>query len=185
MVGALEQRAVTELRAAGAGKIAGYAAVFERPSKDLGGFRESIRPGAFTRSLASDDAGNILALYEHDRQKPIGRVGSGTLKLSEDKRGLAFEIELPDTTTGRDLDVLVKRGDVSGASFAFTTPKGGDQWTEESGMYHRTLLDVNLHEITVTSAPAYADTTVAMRALSGQNCMDRNAITLALLEIGA
>lgn len=158
----MESRCVYELRTAGNGRLEGYAAVFNSVSRDLGGFTESIQPGAFARSLR--DADNVLALYDHDRRSVLGRVGSGTLKLAEDSRGLQFSINLPDTTVARDLGVLVTRGDVSGASFAFTVPAGGDTWSELNGKAHRTLMDVTLHEITVTANPAYMDTEVAKRA---------------------
>ena len=163
MSGALEVRSAIELRASGAGRLEGYAAVFGKPSQDLGGFTESVRRGAFTRSLASP--AGILALYDHDSRSILGRVGAGTLRLAEDTRGLHFEIDLPQTSIGGDLAVLVQRGDVAGASFAFTTPKGGDHWSLRDGNPHRELLDVNLHEITVTANPAYLDTEVAKRHL--------------------
>ena len=163
MNGALEVRSAVELRATGAGRLEGYAAVFGASSQDLGGFTESIRPGAFKRSLASPAA--ILALYDHDSRSILGRVGAGTLRLMEDTRGLQFEIDLPKTTIASDLSVLVQRGDVAGASFSFTTPKGGDHWSLRHDKPHRELIDVNLHEITVTASPAYLDTEVAKRSM--------------------
>lgn len=163
MNGALEVRAAVELRATSAGKLEGYAAVFNSSSQDLGGFTESVRPGAFKRSLASP--AGILALYDHDTRSILGRCGAGTLRLAEDSRGLHFEVDLPKTSIGSDLAVLVQRGDVAGASFAFTTPKGGDYWSLRDGDPHRELVDVNLQEITVTANPAYLDTEVAKRHL--------------------
>jgi HK97 family phage prohead protease len=106
-----------------------------------------------------------MALYGHDEKSVLGRVGSGTLRLQENQRGLFFEVDLPPTQVARDLAALVERRDVAGASFAFTVPKGGDHWSEVNGKPHRSLLDVSLHEITVTSNPAYVDTTVAKRNL--------------------
>ena len=161
--GAIEIRAAAELRASGGNTLDGYAAVFNTVSRDLGGFTEEIHPGAFSRSLAS--AEQVMALYDHDRRSVLGRVGAETLKLAQDTRGLHFTIDLPDTQVGRDLSVLVKRGDIAGASFAFTTPRGGDSWSERSGIPHRTLMDVDLHEITVCGDPAYPDTSVATRSL--------------------
>jgi len=163
MNGALETRPAIELRAPSSGRLEGYCAVFNAMSRDLGGFTESIQPGAFSRSLA--DADHIMALYDHDRKSVLGRVGAGTLRLQENQRGLFFEVDLPPTQTAKDLAVLVERRDVAGASFAFTIPKGGDHWTEVNGKPHRSLLDVSLHEITITSVPAYPDTTVAKRNL--------------------
>jgi HK97 family phage prohead protease len=98
-------------------------------------------------------------------QLVLGRRSAGTLRLHEDQRGLAFEIDLPQTMAAADLLVSVERGDVRGASFAFSTPKGGDKWEMRGGQVVRELLDVDLHEITVTAQPAYLDTDVARRAL--------------------
>ena len=67
--------------------------------------------------------------------------------------------------TARDLLVSVQRGDVKGASFAFSTPAGGDRWSMRGNTVLRELLDVDLHEVTITANPAYTDTTVAMRSL--------------------
>jgi len=159
----METRRAYELRQEGNNRLSGYAAVFGAVSRDLGGFTESIREGAFTRTLSDGD--NILALYGHDDKSILGRVGAGTLKLREDQRGLWFEIDLPPTSTAKDLAALVERRDVAGASFAFTVPKGGDHWSELNGKPHRQLLDVSLHEITITGNPAYPDTTVAKRGL--------------------
>jgi HK97 family phage prohead protease len=161
-----ERRVAIELRASGDQKsprLVGHAAVFNSPSQDLGGFTEIIRPGTFARSLATSDH-DQLALVQHMPQLVLGRRSAGTLRLHEDARGLAFEIDVPDTSTARDLLVSVQRGDVRGASFAFSTPKNGDRWEVRGGSTVRELLDVNLHEITITAQPAYSDTTVAMRS---------------------
>jgi len=157
----MERRNAIELRMPSPGRLVGYAAVFDKRSRDLGGFTESVHPGAFTRSLGNSE--NVMALYDHDGKSVLGRVGAGTLKLEEDERGLRFEIDLPPTTVGKDLAALVERNDVAGASFAFTVPKGGDKWRTEDRSVHRELLEVNLHEITITGNPAYPDTSVAKR----------------------
>ena len=111
----LEVRTATGLSLPSPGKLVGYAAVFDSPA-DLGEFVEVVRPGAFTRSL--QQAGGIVALYDHERRSILGKVSAGTLQVTQDTKGLAFELNLPDTSVGRDLAVLVERGDVSGCSFA-------------------------------------------------------------------
>jgi uncharacterized protein len=162
----IERRVAVEIRAGGDKKsprLVGHAAIYNSPSQDLGGFVEIVRPGAFTRTLKSDR--DPLALVQHMPQLVLGRRSAGTLRLHEDQRGLAFEIDVPDTTAARDLMVSVERGDVRGASFAFSTPKGGDKWEMRGDKVMRELLDVDLHEITVTAQPAYLDTSVARRCL--------------------
>lgn len=146
-------------------RLAGYAAVFDSASDDLGGFTETIRPGAFARSL-QDNKSDPLALVHHMPHLVLGRRSAGTLRLNEDKKGLAFEIDLPDTQTARDVATSVERGDIRGASFAFSVPGGGDRWTFGAGVARRELLDVDLHEITITARPAYPDTEVAQRTLA-------------------
>ncbi len=88
----IERRSTIELRSSN-GRLEGYAAVWGAWSADLGGFRERVQHGAFTRSLREPDG--ILALYDHVSPYVLGRVGAGTLKLAEDTRGLHFDIDLP------------------------------------------------------------------------------------------
>jgi HK97 family phage prohead protease len=157
----LEIRSGLALRAASQGRLVGLAAVFDKPSQDLGGFVEVIRPGAFRRSLV--DADYVRALYNHDDAQVLGRVGAGTLRLQETHEGLSFELDLPPTGYGKDLAVLVERGDVSGCSIGFRVRDGGERWTMDTPAL-RELLDLELVEITVTGNPAYRDTTVALRS---------------------
>lgn len=159
-----------ELRAGGTltakGKtLAGYAAVFNSEAP-LPGFVEVIRSGAFAKSLAAGS--NIRALWHHQTDALLGTTKGGTLKLSEDAKGLLFELALPDTTHGRDLAVLVDRGDVAGCSFGFRVADGGDRWEQRGGQLVRELLAVDLLEITLTHDPAYQDTTVALRSKAGR-----------------
>ena len=137
--------------------LSGYAAVFDSPAM-IGNIQEVIRKGAFTRSLSSLDAPKIKAIYEHDTSQLLGRLGSNTLRLSEDEKGLRFELDLPNTTLGNDVAELVKRGDLSGCSFGFIVRS--ENWTNTS----REILDVDLFEITLTSDPAYEATSVNIRS---------------------
>lgn len=144
-------------------KIAGYAAKFNSLSEDLGGFREKIVPGAFASSLQTQD---ICAFWSHDPAQILGRTSANTLQLTEDQYGLAFSIEMPDTQCGRDALVSIKRGDVKGMSFGFDVEN--DTWDRDAeGNVIRTLLEVNLFEISPTSIPAYPSTSVSSRALDG------------------
>jgi HK97 family phage prohead protease len=171
----LERRFATELRTAGR-RIEGYAATFATEA-DLGSFRERIAPGAFRAALASD----ILALLDHDPGKVLGRSRSGTLRLTEDAKGLAFSLDVPDTSSGRDVLALAERGDLGGMSFGFKVPKGGEEWEGDT----RTLRAIDLKEISVVSAwPAYEGTEVALRARRGlqQSEHARRARAILLAE---
>src|SRR5262245_47672849 len=152
----LERRAIVgELRAKGR-RLVGYAATFGAEAR-IGNFTETIAPGAFAATLKERD--DILALLDHDPSKVLARTRSGTLRLSEDKQGLAFDLDVPATTIGNDVLALAERGDIGGASFAFTVKS--DKWDGE----RRTLEAVELHEVSVVSAwPAYEGTIVQARA---------------------
>lgn len=140
--------------------IAGYAAVFNS-SADIGGyFREIILPGAFADTLKTAD---VRAYFDHDRGRVLGRSKAGTLRLSEDAKGLAVEIDLPDTSDGRDVRALLERGDVDGMSFGFMVTH--DEWDETSDPPTRTIHKIDLREVSVVSEPAYGDTSVALRSL--------------------
>ena len=159
----IERRFSTELRVdTAAQKIIGYAAKYDLSSEDLGGFREYVRPGAFQRSL--DSAPDVRALIDHNPSLILGRTVSGTLRLESDAIGLKVIIDPPDTQYAADLMAVMSRGDVSQRSFAFTTSE--DSWDLVDGQRVRSLLAVELHDVSVVTYPAYPDTTVAVRSLS-------------------
>jgi len=136
------------------GTFRGYAAVFNSQSEPLP-FVETITPGAFKRSLNSGR--EVRMFMNHNQDAVLASTKSGTLRLAEDSRGLFVEADLPDTTTGRDLRVLMERGDVHSMSFGFSVPTGGEQRSPD-GM-NRSLSQVILHEVSVVSGfPAYRGT---------------------------
>jgi len=157
-----------ELRAAendkGSPIIAGYAAVFSTRSDLLGGFFvEEIAPGAFDDVMDQD----VRGLFNHDPNYLLGRSKTGTLRLSLDSRGLAYEISPPDTQTIRDLVLTpLSRGDMSGSSFGFRVAPGGDTWREEDGVAIRTIYRLeSLRDVGPVSFPAYPDAASAQRSL--------------------
>jgi HK97 family phage prohead protease len=155
----MERRALqVELRAAGGNprKLAGYVATFDSEAR-IGDFVETIKPGAFKASLAS--GADIVALVDHDPTRLLARMRNATLSLYEDVRGLAFTIDLPDTTLGRDIAALAERGDLGGMSFGF---KAVDEFWNGN---RRELRAVELREISIVQSwPAYSDTVVEARS---------------------
>lgn len=145
-----------ELRAKGR-RLEGYAATFGTEARIYGGLIETIRPGAFAASLRGSP--DILALVDHDPRAVLGRTRSGTLRLAEDARGLAFDLDVPDTQAGRDVLALAERGDLGGMSFGFNATdeaRDGDR---------RELRAVELLEVSVVAAfPAYEGTTIDARS---------------------
>ncbi len=155
-VGGLELRAV-EGDSGMPMSFAGYAAVFNSPSEPLP-FIETIAPGAFKRSLQSGR--EVRMFLNHNSDAVLGSTKAQTLRITEDARGLFVEAQLPDTTYGRDLSVLMQRGDVHSMSFGFSVPAGGDAFSASGDS--RELRQVILHEVSVvTGFPAYPATTGA------------------------
>ena len=143
-------------------KIVGYAAVFNSFSQPIFGFRETIKPGAFKKTIRESD---VRALINHDPNYVLGRTSSRTLRLSEDEKGLRYIVTPPDTTFARDLVVSIKRGDITQSSFGFTVVK--DHWTGESPNMTRELLEVKLFDVSSVTYPAYLQTEVSVRSLLG------------------
>lgn len=161
----------SEVRAESDGEkkyLTGYAAKFGTRSEDLGGFRETIHPGAFDRALREKQ--DVRALVNHDASKVLGRSAAGTLELGTDATGLHYRVLLPDTTYARDLHESVKRRDVTQSSFGFVTKR--DSWghdpsaTEGQPGKLRELQDVDLFDVSPVTFPAYHDTEVHARGSS-------------------
>lgn len=145
-------------------KLGGYAAVYNAPSLPLtirglnGGkpFTERVAPGAFDSSLGS----NVSLLVGHDRRELIANSKSGLLQLRSDERGLAFEVQLPDTQRARDVRALVESGVLTEMSFGFYVRS--DSWNGSE----RTLSEVDLREVSIVENGAYPQTSAEARNLS-------------------
>jgi uncharacterized protein len=128
----------------------GYAAIFNTLSADLGGFKETILPGAFKRTLSENR--DIRFLVNHDPTKILGRTPR-TLSVHEDTRGLAVDAQLPNTSYGKDLAESLSRGDISQMSFRFKARD--DEWEQRDEGTIRKLKDVDLVEVSAVTFPAY------------------------------
>jgi HK97 family phage prohead protease len=152
------RRATVDVSARGR-KLEGYAALFGAEAR-IGSTVETIRAGAFAATLASGR--DVLALVDHDPARLLARTKTGTLRLSEDARGLAFSLDLPDTGPARDVLALAERGDLGGMSFGFRATD--EHWSGD----RREIRAAELFEISVVQAfPAYEGTTVEPRARHG------------------
>lgn len=141
--------------------IAGYGAVFNTLSNDLGGFRESIGSEAF-EGRTNDD---VRYLLNHDPNFIYGRTTAGTLRLSVDEKGLRYEVDLPNTQSANELYTSIQRGDITQSSFAFVVED--DSWEERDGQIFRTINKVSrLFDVSSVVYPAYNDApTFALRSL--------------------
>lgn len=177
------QRWGIELRAevSEAGVLTGHAAVFDQVA-DLGrDGLESIARTAFDRALA-DPATDVRALINHDPNQLLGRQSAGTLRLQVDRRGLAFEVDLPDTSYANDLRALVRRGDVDGGSFGVIPDK--IERNTRLGRTVRTHTDVaRLVDVSVVTWPAYSGTGVQLRSASHTTASYRSRLVRARAAI--
>lgn len=157
-----------EIREEGDGlTFSGYAAVFNSPSEDLGGFREFISPGAFARSINSAANGKrtIKMFLNHNQDIVLASTRAKTLSLVEDQRGLHATARFPANATGQYAADAVKRGDIDSMSFGFNVEPKGDSWSDDRT--ERTLHAIRLWEVSpVTGWPAYPATTASVRHLA-------------------
>jgi HK97 family phage prohead protease len=160
----LELRAFDfELRSAADRRLTGHAVVWGAASLDMG-FREQFHAGAFAESLA--DGHDVVLLWHHDTSKPLASRNAGTLDLTEDTKGLAFDAHLNATSWAVDALEAVRSKTVRKMSFGFLVPKGGDEWSQRDGQLFRIVKRADLVELSPTAFPAYPQTDVAARFLT-------------------
>ena len=146
---------------AGAFVAEGHASLFNELTVDLGGFREQVAPGAFAETIERDD---IVALFNHDSNIPLGRTSAGTLRLKEDERGLFSSIDIPVSQPA--IREAIVRGDVESQSIAFMVEGEEDEvWEVIDGTPIRTILRARLLDASPVVFPAQPKTDVAKRSL--------------------
>jgi hypothetical protein len=140
--------------------LSGYCAVFDSPTEirsQHGTFKESIKPGDFTKSLQGND---IVFCLDHDEAKILGRF-PGSLKLTQDSKGLRFEQVLGDCPLHLDTKYSVSNQDLKGCSIAWDSCK--DKWLNKST---RILEEINLRHLALVVRPAYETTTCDLRSVT-------------------
>lgn len=155
--------------------IEGYAVVFNTRSQLLPDYnvyrlvQEVIDPAAIDENLLRSC--DIKALLEHNQNRMLARSynGAGTLTLTKDERGIKYSFEAPDTAEGNYALEMVRRGDLFGSSFAYTTDEaidGSVTYTKEGDTLIRTVHKIDkLYDVSIVSDPAYLDTSVTARSL--------------------
>lgn len=166
-----------EFRAQGTKLYAsGVAMAYGQHSKPIGGkFREEFRAGSFTKTLQEQD---IHSHLEHTGPY-LARSGAKSLVLTDSRSELAYEIELPDTTAGRDAAALLERGDIKGASIGFRAIPSAIKWAVDTdGMALRSISEARLGRVDLTVAPYYDTTTaeVALRSLAEQRGIELRSV---------
>lgn len=168
-------------------RLTGYAATFNTKAKIRswsGDFDEVIEAGAFADALRS--GGDIRLLVEHDPRSLLARTSAGNLWLTEDTKGLRFDVMLPDTQLGRDTYEQVRVGNYRGMSFGFLPVKTRTQYDDKGRLRSVALEKVDLREVTITSLPAYPKTSVDTRSLfnrSGGAPADNRELRVRILKL--
>jgi HK97 family phage prohead protease len=144
----------------------GYAFRYGVESENLGGFVERVREGAAAKTVREQD---LRGLFNHAPDNLLGRMGAGTMRMADDGTGMGYQVDQPDTSLGRDLAVLVARGDVYGSSFTFI-PVGarGVAWSRTARGYPlREIVEMKMRDVGPVTFPAYpVGTEVALRSLA-------------------
>jgi HK97 family phage prohead protease len=147
---------------AGGRSVGGYAAVYSKPSRQMGAMLEVIEPRAFSKS-AGDSFANVVATLEHSPRDLLGTVSAGTLAISLDNVGMEYTVALPETQAGNDCLALVARGDLRHSSFEFRCWE--DDFTYNGGGPPvRHLNSVQVISVSPVSNPAYLDSSVGLRS---------------------
>lgn len=146
--------------------VTGLGIVFNSESRDLGGFTEIIQPSAVEGVIEKSD---VFALIDHNKSKGVlarSIKGKGSLKLSVEKRGVAYNFEAPNFDLGNELLEGIKRGDIKSSSFAFSVSKGQKWEKKADGSYLRTIIQFDeIIDVSPCYREAYQNTTVALRNL--------------------
>ena len=151
--------------------IEGYFAVFDSNYEIAPGMSESIKSGAFARTISGD----VRALINHDSTLVLGRTKAGTLQLREDAHGLWGHIDInPNDGDAVNLYERVKRGDVDQCSFGFDL-RSQDTDIREDGSIHWTITDLDLYEVSCCTFPAYEATNISARSAERDEIMKREA----------
>lgn len=156
-------------------RIVGLAPRYGVWSDDLGGFVERFEPGAFTKTLAESD---VRALFNHDANYVLGRQKAGTLGMTDQRKGLHFEVEPPETSWAADLLVSMRRGDIDQTSFSFRAIR--DEWTEpekDGQPYKRVVREAQLFDVSIVTFPAYPSATAQVRSACVAAGIDIDALS--------
>lgn len=165
--------------------LTGTPIVFDTPTRintPDGAYTEVIKAGALDGAELTDSR----LLWAHDDKRvPLARTPK-TMTFNVDPTGLHMTAQLPDTEAAREVYEAVKRGDVTGMSFAFTVAPGGDTWSDDGTT--RTITKISkVYEVSVVPYPAYAETSVearnARQSVRSQAAARRNAIIMANIII--
>jgi uncharacterized protein len=164
----IERRAVRGLEVRKASKdgfigtLVGYAAVFNSESEDMCGWKEILLPGCFAKSLR--ESPDVFAFEQHDSDEVIARTTAGTLRVTEDEKGLAVEIDLIDTQDNKDLLANIRAGHLTSMSFGMYADSIVCTWENRPEYSLRKISECALVEVSIVTFPAYQATEISARS---------------------
>jgi len=157
----LEKRAAAP--ADGSIPFIGHAAVFDTPALIEGwdgDFMEQTARGAFRKTIQEAD---VRLLLNHDPNYVLDRNrNGGTLRLGEDQTGLLTEANIPPTSYGQDVALLLRKGIVSQMSYAFEVLDEELDYTGDVPL--RTIKEVRLGDVSIVTYPAFTSTDAQLRS---------------------
>ena len=158
--------------------VFGVRSVNLTPWSDTREVYEVLEPGCITQELISRS--DVILNLNHSNMVPdvLGRCrnGKGTLELELRENKIGCRCDLPRTNNANDALELMRRGDITGMSFAFED----DYQDSENGVsYERTnemrngkevwLRHVKritgLYDVAIVTHPAYEQTSVGVREM--------------------
>ena len=134
---------------------------------DLGLFDEMID----SHALDNTDLKDVRFLVNHDTSKiPLARSrnnnANSTMQMEITEAGMNIRVDLDteNNSDARNLYSAIKRGDISGMSFAFLVD--GEEWTDlESDHPTRTITSISrVLEVSAVPFPAYEATSISARS---------------------
>jgi HK97 family phage prohead protease len=165
--------------------LEGYAAVFNSPTRITnaweGDFTESIAPGAFARAVRANP--KPVMQFDHGTHPMLGSIPVGVIQsMREDDRGLYVSGRVHDNWLTAPVRDAITEGSITGMSFRFTVPEGGEAWSDD--LEERTVSDVDVHELGPVVWPAYTDTQVSLRSKQFAAAVDDDPELLKDFSIG-
>jgi uncharacterized protein len=145
-------------------RLEGYAVVYGQLGNigtEKNPVWETIEPGAFDEWIAG--GGEVKLRYMHDRAAPLASRKAGTLEVRGDARGVLISAELPDTSFGRDVATMLRRGDLDG-SMSVGMRVRSDAWRQRKDRRVRSVLKAEMREASIVDEGVYADAKAALRA---------------------
>ena len=148
--------------------VEGYAAVFNQRAliweSEWSGWKymEVIDRNAFNGADMSD----TVFKYNHgDVAMILARTSNNTLTMNTDDKGLRISADIIDTNNGTDVYKLIKRGDLTKMSFAFTVKSERTEVDKENKIYTRTITAFDkIYDVAVVDFPAYDGTSIQARS---------------------